>query len=129
MVRGSNILGVESKPFDAARWDEEAEEVDEVDENGQKRVKLRNNIIRWRYAPDADGQPTSTRQSNARFVKWSDGSVQVCPQSPPFATIPRGFADGGYRQRISHQHVRCIDGQQAWRSRVPSFSTPPCIAI
>lgn len=77
MFRGSNILGVEPKPFDAARWDEEAEEVDEVDENGQKRVRLRNNIMRWRYAPDADGQPTSTRQSNARFVKWSDGSVQV----------------------------------------------------
>jgi len=79
MFRGSNILGVEHKPFDAARWDEEAEEVDEVDEMGRevKRVKLRNNIMRWRYAPDADGQPTSTRQSNARFVKWSDGSVQV----------------------------------------------------
>lgn len=79
MFRGSNILGVEHKPFDAARWDEEAEEVDEVDEMGRevKRVKLRNNIMRWRYAPDADGQPTSTRQSNARFVKWSDGSVQL----------------------------------------------------
>ena len=27
MFRMSNILGVESKPFDAARWDEEDEEV------------------------------------------------------------------------------------------------------
>jgi hypothetical protein len=49
----------------------------EVDELGQKRVKLRNNIMRWRHAPGADGQPSSARQSNARFVKWSDGSVQV----------------------------------------------------
>ena len=30
---------------------------------------------RWRWAPGPDGEPV--RQSNARFVRWSDGSLQL----------------------------------------------------
>jgi RNA polymerase-associated protein LEO1 len=31
--------------------------------------------MRWRYAQNAAGEPV--KQSNARFVRWSDGSLQL----------------------------------------------------
>ena len=45
-----------------------------TDDQGTRRVKLTNQL-RWREAVDADGQ--LTRQSNARFVQWEDGSWQL----------------------------------------------------
>jgi len=33
------------------------------------------NVLRWRYGRDARGE--ETRESNARFVRWSDGSLQL----------------------------------------------------
>ncbi|KAK7273375.1 hypothetical protein RIF29_14424 [Crotalaria pallida] len=40
-----------------------------------KRIRLGNNIVRWRTVINPDG--TTSRESNARFVRWSDGSVQL----------------------------------------------------
>ena len=33
------------------------------------------NVLRWRYGRDSRGE--ETRESNARFVRWSDGSLQL----------------------------------------------------
>lgn len=41
---------------------------------GQLKVRLAN-AIRWRNVQQPDG--STTRESNARFVRWSDGSLQV----------------------------------------------------
>ena len=43
---------------------------------GTQRMRANdNNVIRWRKVIDADG--SERVESNARFVKWSDGSVQL----------------------------------------------------
>ncbi|CAH2044064.1 unnamed protein product [Thlaspi arvense] len=90
MIKVSNIMGIDPKPFDAKTFVEE--ETFETDESGAKtRIRLGNNIVRHsssnplvlllvsyffcsllmcRYAH-------MQSESNARFVRWSDGSLQL----------------------------------------------------
>lgn len=74
MIKVSNIMGIDTKPFDAKTYVEEAHFV--TDESGNnRRIRLENNIVRWREVTKPDG--TKTIESNARFVRWSDGSLQL----------------------------------------------------
>ncbi|XP_043696766.1 protein LEO1 homolog isoform X1 [Telopea speciosissima] len=74
MIKVSNIMGVEPKPFDPKTYVEE--DMFETDESGsKKRIRLENNIVRWRSVRNPDG--TTSYESNARFVRWSDGSLQL----------------------------------------------------
>ncbi|KAF6171381.1 hypothetical protein GIB67_009522 [Kingdonia uniflora] len=74
MIRISNIMGIEPKPFDPKTYTEE--DMFETDESGsKKRIRLENNVVRWRSVHKPDG--TKSYESNARFVKWSDGSIQL----------------------------------------------------
>jgi hypothetical protein len=52
VVRSSNILTIEPKPFDPNSFDEDDSY---LDEKGTKRVRLDDNIARWREVVDADG--------------------------------------------------------------------------
>merc|ERR1711953_1629185 len=73
-VRFPNFLSVEPRPFDAEYYEDEAD--DELDEEGRTRLKLKvENTIRWRKITDASGNETT--QSNARIVKWSDGTQSL----------------------------------------------------
>ncbi|KAI3454734.1 hypothetical protein Pfo_011397 [Paulownia fortunei] len=74
MVKVSNIMGVDAKPFDPHSYVEEDFYV--TDESGsKKRIRLENNVVRWRKVKNPDG--TTSMESNARFVEWSDGSLQL----------------------------------------------------
>ncbi|XP_015943324.1 protein LEO1 homolog [Arachis duranensis] len=74
MIKVSNIMGVDPKPFDPKTYVEEDTFV--TDESGaKKRIRLESNIVRWRTVRNPDG--TSSYESNARFVRWSDGSLQL----------------------------------------------------
>lgn len=74
MIKVSNIMGIDPKPFDPKTYVEE--DVFVTDESGsKKRIRLDNNIVRWRTVRKPDG--TISRESNARFVRWSDGSLQL----------------------------------------------------
>eukprot|EP00887_Chlorella_sp_A99_P005619 scaffold1.g5619.t1 len=73
LAKLSNIVRIEQAPFSPDTY--ELEEAEYVDEAGTRRVQLANRI-RWRYAPAGPGG-APTRQSNARFVRWSDGSLQL----------------------------------------------------
>lgn len=74
MIKVSNIMGVDPKPFDPKTYVEENMFV--TDESGAKKpIRLENNIVRWRRVRKPDG--TVSQESNARFVKWSDGSMQL----------------------------------------------------
>ncbi|PON70324.1 Leo1-like protein [Trema orientale] len=74
MIKVSNIMGIDPKPFDPKTYVEEDTFV--TDESGsKKRIRLENNIVRWRTVRNPDG--TISRESNARFVRWSDGSLQL----------------------------------------------------
>ncbi|XVF54420.1 hypothetical protein PTKIN_Ptkin05aG0178800 [Pterospermum kingtungense] len=74
MIKVSNIMGIDPKPFDPKTYVEEDTFV--TDESGsKKRIRLENNIVRWRTVRNKDG--TTSYESNARFVRWSDGSLQL----------------------------------------------------
>jgi len=77
-VKLPNFLSVESRPFDPDNYEDEMDEdsLQQQDEEGRNRTKLKvENTIRWRMVQDEDGNPV--RQSNARIVKWSDGSMSL----------------------------------------------------
>ncbi|CAA6657395.1 unnamed protein product [Spirodela intermedia] len=74
MIKVSNIMGIEPKPFDPKTYVEE--DVFVTDESGtKKRIRLEDNVVRWRSVRNRDG--TTSYESNARFVRWSDGSLQL----------------------------------------------------
>ncbi|XP_062187088.1 protein LEO1 homolog [Phragmites australis] len=74
VIKVSNIMGIDPKPFDPKTYVEE--DVFVTDESGtKKRIRLEDNIVRWRTVKNADG--TTSCESNARFVKWKDGTMQL----------------------------------------------------
>lgn len=76
-VRFPNFLSVESRPFDATTYEDEMEDDDTLlDEEGRNRLKLKvENTIRWKKYKDENGM--DIEESNARMVRWSDGSMSL----------------------------------------------------
>merc|ERR1719471_2365202 len=76
-VKLPNFLSVESRPFDGETYEDEMDEdQNQQDEEGRTRLKLKvENTIRWKQSFDKEGNPT--KESNARIVKWSDGSYSL----------------------------------------------------
>ncbi|MEW5306794.1 MAG: hypothetical protein WDW36_009232 [Sanguina aurantia] len=74
LLKMTNILGIEPHPFSRETYEDEGDVY--VDEQGKNRVKLKDQCcMRWRVTRDEDG--TEGKESNARFVRWSDGSLQL----------------------------------------------------
>uniref|UniRef100_UPI00398F1B91 RNA polymerase-associated protein LEO1 n=1 Tax=Pristiophorus japonicus TaxID=55135 RepID=UPI00398F1B91 len=75
-VKLPNFLSVEPRPFDSQYYEDEFEDEEMLDEEGRTRLKLKvENTIRWRVRKDEEGN--DLRESNARIVKWSDGSMSL----------------------------------------------------
>ena len=75
-VKLPNFLSVEPRPYDPETYEDELEEEETLDEEGRARLKLKvENTIRWRTAFDKEGN--AFKESNARMVKWSDGSLSL----------------------------------------------------
>ncbi|XP_028812376.1 RNA polymerase-associated protein LEO1 [Denticeps clupeoides] len=75
-VKLPNFLSVEPRPFDPQYYEDEFEDEEMLDEEGRTRLKLKvENTIRWRSRRDEEGN--EMRESNARIVKWSDGSMSL----------------------------------------------------
>eukprot|EP00963_Diacronema_lutheri_P006790 scaffold598_cov318-Pavlova_lutheri.AAC.28 len=73
-LKTSNLVDVELTPFDPDTFEEEPQVF--VDENGRERVKMRgHNVVRWRKRVQEDGKECV--ETNAKFVRWSDGSLQL----------------------------------------------------
>ena len=54
VIKVSNIMGIDPKPFDPKTYVEEDAFV--TDESGtKKRIRLEDNIVRWRTVRNADG--------------------------------------------------------------------------
>ncbi|OWK09744.1 LEO1 [Cervus elaphus hippelaphus] len=63
-------------PFDPQYYEDEFEDEEMLDEEGRTRLKLKvENTIRWRIRRDEEGN--EIKESNARIVKWSDGSMSL----------------------------------------------------
>ncbi|KZV96378.1 Leo1-domain-containing protein [Exidia glandulosa HHB12029] len=79
-VRLPNYLKLDSKPFApeayiGAENDEDGRDAESAKERSLS-IKLEvENTIRWRWVRGPDGQ--MVRQSNTRFIRWSDGSLSV----------------------------------------------------
>jgi len=69
----SNIFGAEPKPFDpATHRDDDAREAF-VDVDGVARIRTSNeNAVRWRV-----NESTGEAESNARYVRWDDGTTHL----------------------------------------------------
>ena len=76
-VKLPNFLSMESRPFDSKTYEDEMDdESNQQDEEGRTRLKLKvENTIRWRQHYDKD--LNLVKESNARVVKWSDGSYSL----------------------------------------------------
>ncbi|CAL8404012.1 unnamed protein product [Boreogadus saida] len=75
-VKLPNFLSVEPRPFDPQYYEDEFEDEEMLDEEGRTRLKLKvENTIRWRVKRDEEGN--EIKESNARIVKWSDGSMSL----------------------------------------------------
>lgn len=74
LLRTTNIVGIQPRAFDPTTYEREEETFE--DEQGRARVRLASNaIIRWRLRRLPDGREVP--ESNARFVRWEDGSLQL----------------------------------------------------
>lgn len=75
ILKMPNFLRIESEPYDEITYNEDEEE--------RKSDNIPKAVIRWRYKTNSTGDilkdkdGNMIRQSNARLVKWSDGSFQV----------------------------------------------------
>lgn len=75
-VKLPNFLSVDCKPFDPETYEDEIEDEDSLDEEGRARLKLKvENTVRWRQSFHPDGK--AYKESNARVVRWSDGSMSL----------------------------------------------------
>ncbi|XP_055694137.1 another transcription unit protein isoform X1 [Lutzomyia longipalpis] len=71
-----NFLSVETRPFDPDTYEDEIDEEETLDEEGRQRIKLKvSNTIRWQETFDKEGK--RKLESNARVIKWSDGSMSL----------------------------------------------------
>ncbi|KAG5513395.1 hypothetical protein PMAC_001458 [Pneumocystis sp. 'macacae'] len=101
-----NFLTIAQKPFDRESYLEEAhlecEEpmIDQYDINQRIRLKIEN-TIRWRYIKNKDG--TYSKQSNARFIKWSDGSLSLLLGSELFSAVTKDCFSEHMYLCLSHE--------------------------
>lgn len=79
MIKVSNIMGIDRKQFDPKTYVEEDTFV--TDESGtKKRIRLENNIVRWRKVRNSDGRVSVSDYSNLLYVHiyLSEYTSHVC---------------------------------------------------
>ncbi|ODQ66573.1 Leo1-domain-containing protein [Nadsonia fulvescens var. elongata DSM 6958] len=72
------FLSIDPRPFDPTTFlSSTVEEMKNADNNDKsQRIRLKNeNTVRWKYGKDESGDVTM--ESNARFVRWSDGTTSL----------------------------------------------------
>lgn len=75
-IKLPNFLSVDTHPYNAQWYEDEIDDDEVCDEEGRGRMKLKvENTIRWRQVLDDNNQ--LSKESNARFVRWSDGSMSL----------------------------------------------------
>ncbi|KAJ1306541.1 hypothetical protein OPQ81_007542 [Rhizoctonia solani] len=76
MMRLPNFLKLDTKPFHNETYEGPQDEYDGEDRKAASAIMLDvTNTIRWRWIQGENGE--MKKQSNARVVKWSDGSMSL----------------------------------------------------
>lgn len=132
-VKLPNFLSVETRPFDPETYEDEIDEEETLDEEGdggplkllllsfmlilagRARLKLKvENTIRWRDVLDNDGN--TQKESNARFVRWSDGSYSLHLGSEIF-DVYRQPLQGDHNHLFIRQGTG-LQGQAVFRTKL-----------
>ncbi len=115
-VKLPNFLSVEPRPFDPDMYDDDLiEKTETVDEEGQARVRLKvENTIRWRY--DKDNEGNLVKQSNAKIVKWSDGSLSLYIGNEIF-DVYKTFMQGDHNHLFVRQG-NVLHGQTIFKTKL-----------
>ncbi|XP_073971745.1 another transcription unit [Rhodnius prolixus] len=114
-VKLPNFLSVDTRPFSAETYEDEIDEEETLDEEGRARLKLKvENTIRWREAFDKDGIPT--KESNARMVRWSDGSMSLHLGSEIF-DVYKQLLQGDHNHLFIRQGTG-LQGQAVFRTKL-----------
>eukprot|EP00026_Physarum_polycephalum_P008496 Phypoly_transcript_08584.p1 GENE.Phypoly_transcript_08584~~Phypoly_transcript_08584.p1 ORF type:complete len:485 (+),score=154.58 Phypoly_transcript_08584:54-1457(+) len=72
-VKLPNIIGIQSKPYTPQSLEEELNSYEDEDDEGRKKKHgVPESQIRWRHV-----EGTDVKESNARIVRWSDGSMHL----------------------------------------------------
>jgi len=89
-------LAIEPKPFDPEFFNM-GEDTEGGDEAAARKLKKKSapTTVRWRY--NLDHNQEVIRESNARFVKWSDGSMHLFVGKEAFGVQLQDFKD--------HHHI------------------------
>lgn len=114
-VKLPNFLSVDTRPFDPDTYEDEIDEEETLDEEGRQRLKLKvGNTIRWRRFINNKGE--TVQESNARFVRWSDGSLSLHLGSEIFDV---------YKQPLQNDHNHLfvrqgtgLQGQAVFRTKL-----------
>ncbi|CDR99000.1 hypothetical protein [Sporisorium scitamineum] len=86
LARIPHFLRYVTTPFDADTWDDKQEESMLLDEGfnsgfgndvGAASLLRTSNTIRWRYTDQLDEDGARVPESNARIVRWSDGTMSL----------------------------------------------------
>lgn len=114
-VKLPNFLSVDCRPFDPEHYEDEIEDEDSLDEEGRARLKLKvENTIRWKIGFDEKGN--TKRESNARIVKWSDGSMSLHLGSEIF-DVYRQPLQGDFNHLFIRQGTG-LQGQAVFRTKL-----------
>lgn len=74
LIRVSNIMGIERKPFDPKTYVEE--DVFVTDESGtRKRIRLEDNIVRWRTVKNRDGRTSVSKDISMFTLQLKDFQI------------------------------------------------------
>ncbi|EFJ49999.1 hypothetical protein VOLCADRAFT_89365 [Volvox carteri f. nagariensis] len=105
------LIGVEPTPFSPETFAGEEEIF--VDEKGIMKIKpVDRTKIRWRYVTrqGPDGSEELVPESNARFVRWSDGSLQLLLGDEVFDVVT---ADISQQRAYMVAYSGVVQGQAA----------------
>jgi len=111
-----NFLSIDTRPFDAETYEDEIEDESEItDDEGRARLKLKvENTIRWRHALDDRGN--LIKQTNTRYVKWSDGHLSLFVGSEEFDVVQAPLS--GELNHLYVKHGAGIQGQAQFQQKM-----------
>lgn len=108
---------MDTKPFDPETYDDDLEKGNDT-ENLQ-RIKLKvENTIRWRFK-DGQNDPSippveREKESNARFVRWSDGSMSLVLGDEMFQVNAQHLTNQHQFLVVHHPSELMLQTQQAF---------------
>lgn len=114
-VKLPNFLSVDTRPFDPDTYEDEIDEEETLDEEGRQRLKLKvGNTMRWRRFINDKGE--TIQESNARFVRWSDGSLSLYLGSEIFDVMKQPLQND-YNHLFIRQGTG-LQGQAVFRTKL-----------